>query len=347
MSENKLLSQVVSGDRLGNCTILGLVGRGRKTEVYRAYSPELKRDVAIKIFHPDPSQVAELAASFRQETQAISAVKHPNILRLYNSGVEGDKYFIVMELIEGTTLRDILSTHPTGLNRDETLRVFGQLASAVASAHDQKVVHGNIKPDNVLLDKSQRPVLVDFGIRCLRDQTPGSGGPSAAAYLTPEQGDPTPKSDIYALGILLYEMATNALPFKGNSYEAVMAQHQYAPVPSPSLINVNVDPRIEQTILKALSKDPAQRFESAREMIHDLESEEVRVQYETVNLTRDSIPQVQKSHSEITRFQRSRMMGPEEQTGIASVLTQPSPLVMLMAVGAAIVILVVLAALLL
>lgn len=347
MSENKLLSQVVSGDRLGNCTVLGLIGRGRKTEVFRAYSPDLKRDVAIKIFHPDQPQSAELAARFRQETQAITAVKHPNIMRIYDSGVEGDKYFIVMELVEGTNLRDVLSTHPTGLDREEMLRIFGQLASAVGSAHDQKVVHGNIKPDNVLIDKSQRPVLTDFNIPCLREQTPGSGAPSAATYLAPEPGDPTPKSDIYALGILLYEMATNDLPFKGNSYDVIMAQHRNTPVPLPSLINVNIDPRIEQTIVKALSKDPAQRFESAREMIHDLENEEVRVRYETVNLTRDSIPQIQKSHSEITRFERSRMVDQEEPSGITSVLTQPSPFVMVTAIVIAIVFVAIVAALML
>jgi serine/threonine-protein kinase len=307
----------------------------------------LKRDVAIKIFHPELPQDAETATSFRQETQAITAVKHPNIMRLYDSGVEGEKYYIVMELVEGTNLRDTLSTHPTGMEREEMLRIFGQLASAVASAHDQNVVHGNIKPDNVLLDKSQRPVLTDFSIPCLREQTPLSGGQSTATYLAPEPGNPTPKSDIYALGILLYEMATNDLPFKGNSYEAVMTQHQNTPLPLPSLINVNIDPRVEQTIVKALSKDPAQRFESAREMIHDLESEEVRVQYETVNLTRDSIPQIQRSHSEITRFQRSRMMEPEEPIGITSVLTQPSPLVMVTAIVAAIVFVAVVAALLL
>lgn len=348
MSQNKPQSPIVSGDRFGGYTVQSLIGRGRKSEVHRAFSPDVKREVAIKIYRTDLPQTPERAARFRQEAQAVSALKHPNIMRLYDSGYEAGKYYLVMELVEGTHLRDIISTHPLGLERDETLRIFGQLASAIASAHDQNVVHGNIKPDNVLVDKSRRPVLTDFNIPCLWEP-PDSNSASAATYLAPEQAaEPkaTPQSDIYALGILLYEMITGDIPFKGDTFESVMAQHQNAAPPSPSLTHVNVDPRVEQTIMKALSKNPAERFGSAREMISSLQSKEALKQFETVTLTRDSLPKAQRSRSDLVRFQRSRIDGADEPARLTSLVRHPSPELILGVVAVVIIVAVVLTALL-
>ncbi len=334
MSENK--AQLMPGAKLGPYTLGALLGRGRDTEVYRASSPDLKHDAALKIYYADPGRLS--SATFRNEVGVIAALKHPNIMRLYDYSTEDSRYYIVMELIEGTGLRDLLSAHPTGLERAEALRLFSQLASAVACAHDQKVVHGNIKPDNVLLDHSQRPVLTDFNIPCLRESGDAFRA-TTPAYIAPEQaaGDPPiPQSDIYALGILLYEMVTGDVPFKGGSYEELIAHHQTTLPKPPGQIAVGLDPRIEDAILKALNKNPAERFASAREMLGAIESQESASQYQTVSLTRE---QVHKGRSEIKRFQESRLDEPPVETKPALLL--PSNRLPLIIGGAALLVIIV------
>jgi len=305
-------SRLLPGNRIGKYTITGLLGRGRKTEVYRAFHPDLKREVAIKLYSPQGEKTPELTACFRREVQAIAALKHPNIVRIYDFDSGGDYYYLVMEFIEGTNLRDLLSLHRTGLNREDALRIFSQLASAVAFAHDQGVVHGNITPDNVLLDTNQRPVLMDFRIPCLveNDQaafdTPGEGSPT---YLAPEQITQGPlniRSDIYALGIVFYEMITGDVPFKGDTRESVLSQHLNTPPTPPSVLSIGLDPRIEHVILKALNKNPVDRYHSPRDMLVDLEREEAAGQYETLNIDREMVGAVRKRQSEIMRFEMSR-----------------------------------------
>lgn len=238
MSEKKTFS----GLTLGKYTIQGLIGRGRKTEVYRTFHPDLKRDAALKIFFPSAPKTPELAASFRREAQAVAALKHPNIVQVYDFDIKDDHYYMVMELIEGTSLRDLISADPTGLDRDNTVRIFSQIASAVAYAHDQKTVHGNLKPDNVLLDASQRPVLTDFTLPCMMEHgqvVPDTAGSSIPTYLSPEQisqGTVDAQSDMYALGILLYEIATGDVPFKGDTRARIADQHLKAAPTPPSQI---------------------------------------------------------------------------------------------------------------
>ncbi|MBI5961605.1 MAG: serine/threonine protein kinase [Chloroflexi bacterium] len=327
MSENKPLLLLAPGDRIGNYSIRALIGRGKNTAVYRAYHPEQKREVALKILRSAAPQTPEVIAKFNEEVQAITTLKHPNIMRVFDHGVQAGAYYLIMELVEGTNLRDAISTHPTGLDPEETVRIFGQLASAVATAHDHGVVHGNIKPDNVLLDKTQRPVLTDFSLVCLGATVSREEGSGMATYLSPEQitqGTATAPADIYALGVLLYEILTGVVPFKGDTFEEVTTQHQNMPPVPPSQIRVNVDPRVDQVILKALSKKSDERFTSARDMLTAMKSEDVRSRYETVNLTRDSV-QVQKSRAEIASFQRARATEtkPETKTDPVKPLANP------------------------
>ncbi len=312
-------SRLGPGDRLGKFTIRNLIGRGKGTEVYRASHSDFRHDTAIKCYQLDIAANSDIAAQFERDVRAIAALRHPNLMRVYEAGTDGSRQYIVMELIEGKTLRDLLSTHPTGLERDETVRIFSQIASAIATAHDQNIVHGNIKPDNVLVDQNQRPVLTDFSLPCLRQhaQRDNSTEPTGApTYMAPEQisaHEVNVSSDIYALGILLYEMVTGEVPFSGDTPENVVQQQLYAdPIP-PGQIAVGLDPRLDFVILKALSKEPADRFDSARDMLAALESAELGERYETLNLRRDDIVDFQKRRSEIVNFQRSRMVVPEEQ----------------------------------
>jgi len=342
MSTGRSSSHLTPGDRLGNYTIRELIGRGRDTEIYRAYHPEFKRDVALKVFRTDLPRSAETTAQFQKDTAALIALRHPNIMRVYESGVIRDSYYIVMELVEGTSLRDVLSTHLTGLNREETVRLFTQIASGVATAHDQGVVHGNIKPDNVLLDIYQRPVLTDFTLPNLHE--PPQDANSPAAYLSPEQAVrhiPTPESDIYALGILLYEMVTGDVPFKGPTRESVIRQHQSVDPVAPSQIIVGLDPRIDSVVLKALSKNPSERFASARDMVNALESEEAVTQFETLNLDRKTVPQTHHRRSDIARFEKSRVVEPGE--GSRPLTRQHMPWTVLAVTGIALLLIIVVA----
>ncbi|MBN1681574.1 MAG: serine/threonine protein kinase [Anaerolineae bacterium] len=312
MSEHKPLSHLVPGQKLGQFTIKSLIGRGTDGEVYRAFNPGLGRDIAIKVYYPGEPKTADFIRQYREEVQPIADLKHPNIIRVYDFNIGSNVCYLAMELIEGVGLRDLISMHHTGLNRDDTIRVFSQIASGIAYAHDQGVVHGNIKPDNVLIDTSKRPVVTDFNVPCLAafgSSTSRELPSSAAVYMAPEQfaGEhPCPPCDIYLLGILLYEMVTGDVPFKGDTFESIAAQHSKASPKSPSHINIDLDPRIERVILKALEKTPDDRYPTARDMLTDLERREVVNEYDTVTFDRQTAELIRKRRSEIIRFHKSR-----------------------------------------
>jgi serine/threonine protein kinase len=315
--------RLTRGDRLKHFQIREMLGRGESAEVYRAYHPNLKRDVAIKLFHPDITRTESLTPLFLHQARDIIALRHPNIVRVLEAGDEGGSYYLVMELIDGTNLRDEMSMHPRGYDREDAVKLFSQIASAVSYAHDQGIVHGNIKPDNVLLGLRLRPILTDFNIPVFREHPSGRGGAATPIYLAPEQARQnlvTEQSDIYSLGIMLYELATGDVPFKGGSFKAIIEQHHSQVPKPPSQVRVGLDPRIDKTILTALAKDPAQRFTSVREMLHSLESTSDDNPFETVSLTRDDLAEMsRKRQSEIRHFEQSRT-GPEGDNQNSSVV---------------------------
>lgn len=311
MSTNPSHSRLAPGDRIDRFTIHGHLGQGENAEVYRAFHPQFKRDVAIKIFHPEITRTESLTPVFVSQTKEIIALKHPNIMRVLESGMAGNSYYIVMELFEGTTLRDELSTNPRGLERDTALRYFQQIASAIAYAHEQDIIHGNIKPDNILLDKDKRPVLTDFNIPCFREHPSGRGGAASPAYLASEQlqeNQVSVASDIFALGLILYEMLTGDVPFKGVTRNDILRQHQQANPTPPSEICIGLNPRIDNAIMTAIKQSPADRFTTVRDMLSSIENESLSDPFETVSLTREDIRQAQKQKraAEIRNFERSR-----------------------------------------
>jgi len=311
MGEQHHHPRIKPGDRLNNLTVHRLIGRGKRTEVYQAYHSELKRDVAVKLFNLPPGHNQDLPRRFHQQVRAISDLRHPNIIRVFESGALSNALFTVTELASGTSLRDELSTRPTGMGKDQVLRIFSQIASAIATAHEGGIVHGNLKPDNILFDSYKRPIVTDFNIPCLRELwSQGDTVLSSATYLAPEQTSPpdaTFQSDIYALGVILYEMSTGDVPFKGESADEILRQHKSTIPSPPSTINIALDPRFDHVVLKALQTDPNARFQTVRGMLSALENEAVRNQYETLTLARDSFPHGTKRHSEIMRFERSRV----------------------------------------
>ncbi len=339
-----------AGERLGRLTIQELLGRGENAEVYRAFHPDYKRDVALKVLHSVSEQPETLRTCFRQQMQIIMGLKHPNIMRVLEADMsEAGWFYVVMELFEGVeTLRDAITLRPTGFEYEEGLRLFRQIASAAAYAHEQGFVHGNIKPDNVLLPTSQRPLLSDFDVACLREHQTRRRTPNAATYLAPEQisgQEATEHSDIYALGLLLYEMMVGDVPFKGESFDAIADLQLNALPTPPAQIRVDLDLALEQTILRALRKQPAMRFGSVREMLESMEERATATNpYETLTLEQSQLLRRVVDNRDFERERAHDAPGKEaEETGAP---TEHLPTHWLIGVGVALVLIAVLVVLL-
>ncbi|MCB9438597.1 MAG: SUMF1/EgtB/PvdO family nonheme iron enzyme [Anaerolineales bacterium] len=277
MAEPRSLSYFVPGSKLGKYEIKGLLGRGAMAEVYRATNPALNQDIAIKVMNPTMMESKEGAERFRREAQAIARLNHNHIVRVYDFDVQDGVHYMVMELLEGHTLREMILQSAGGLPPDRTRAIFKQIADAVGYAHQQGIIHRDIKPSNVVM-VGERAVLTDFGLARLSGQSQltatgvSSGTP---AYMSPEQAsgaEVTERSDIYALGIVLYEMVTGEVPFKGDTFANVLVQHlQSIPRLPSEITDHHVEPNVEAVILRALAKDPALRFASVAEMVAELD----------------------------------------------------------------------------
>ena len=290
MGVTKPLSQLNPGQRVGSYTVERLIGRGRLAEVYRASRTGATDDIALKVFLPGVIRGPAHAARFLEDAARIARLTHPNITRILDFGCDSakDLCYIAMECYEGATLRDEIAAHPSGYARNELWRLFEPVADALAHAHESGQVHGSIRPDHILFAADGRPILTDFTLAALAEE--GRAGydapPSAVAYWAPEQAAqlrPGPAADVYALGVLLYELAVGDVPFRGRTRDALVAQHLYEePVP-PGQRRAGLDPRVERAILIALRKNPAERFLSVREMLAMMNSVDSD-DYATLNL---------------------------------------------------------------
>ncbi|HEY4723175.1 MAG TPA: serine/threonine-protein kinase, partial [Anaerolineae bacterium] len=275
----------LAGHTLGKYRLIEKVGQGGMAQVYKAYQPDLDRYVAIKVLHPHLTGDEDFAARFQREARAIAALEHPNILRVYDYDMDDGLAFLVMEYLEGLNLRERLrdmSCRGESMSLAEVGQIVCALADALDHAHRQGVVHRDLKPSNVIVTTSGRPVLTDFGIARMVDTTTitGSGGAlGTPAYMSPEQGKGQPgdaRSDVYALGILLYQLCTGQLPFDADTPYAIILKHITAPLPSPRTLRPDLPESIVRVILKALAKNPDDRFQSAGEMSQALHASELR-----------------------------------------------------------------------
>lgn len=262
----------------GKYKVLELLGRGGMAEVYKAHQENLDRHVAIKFMHAFLVEEADFLHRFKREARAMAALNHPNIVSIYDFDVYGDNsYYLVMEYIEGGTLKDHLETLAALGERmpvTEAVRIATEVADALAYAHGRGMIHRDIKPANIMISEAGQAILTDFGIVKLL------GGESIAytatgaligtpAYMSPEQalgqqGDE--RVDIYSLGVLLFQMATSQLPFAADTPLGVVMKHVNEPAPLPVHFNPNIPNGLQQVILKALAKDPAERFQTAADM---------------------------------------------------------------------------------
>jgi len=246
-----------------------IIGSGGMATVYRARDRRLDRQVAIKVLHPRCAVDRELVTRFQREARFAAGLSvHPNIVSIYDVGDVGDVHYIVMELVEGQTLKELIRGHgPIPVSR--AFAIGQQLASALDFAHRQGLVHRDIKPQNTLITENDQVKVTDFGIAHGQDSTQITRASTllgSAAYLSPEQalGKPvSASSDIYSAGVVLYEMLTARLPFTADSAVGLAMQHVRADPPPPSAFNPAITAGDAAVVLRALGKTPNERYRSA------------------------------------------------------------------------------------
>jgi eukaryotic-like serine/threonine-protein kinase len=264
----------VFGDRY---EVEGRIGAGGMAEVWRGHDRVLNRTVAIKTLLPQFARDASFVDRFRREAQAAARLNHPGIVSVYDSGTDGDTPYIVMHLIEGRTLADFLESGKT-LPPMQAAKIAEEVAEALAAAHAQGVIHRDIKPANIMITRDGKVLVMDFGIARLISGPETAPQTSAvmgtASYLSPEQAQGhsvDARTDIYSLGVVLYEMLTGRPPFTGDSPMAIAYKQVNATPEAPSSANPGVPPELDAVVMRALSKNPANRYQTGKEFADDLE----------------------------------------------------------------------------
>jgi len=269
----------LEGLTLGKYRVLEPLGRGGMARVYRAYHPQLDRYVAIKVMRTDLADDEEFQVRFQREARAVAALRHPNIVQVFDFDIEGEISYMVMELMAGDTLKTRLDDYrvrgqqmPCG----EMVRVMLDVLEGLAYAHSEGMIHRDIKPGNILLTQRGQAVLADFGVAHIIGGTRYTA-PNALRgtrqYMAPEQGmdgRSDARSDIYSLGIVLYEMLTQQRPFDADTPLAVLMKHLNDPLPLPRQINTAIPEPLERVVLKALAKKPEERYQGAQDMARAL-----------------------------------------------------------------------------
>lgn len=252
--------------------LLGHIARGGMADVYEARDTLLGRRVAVKVLHSQFSSDEAFVKRFRREAQAAANLSHPNIVGIYDWGQEGSTYFIVMELIEGRSLRDVLREEGPLLPR-RAIEISAEVAAALSVAHRSGLVHRDIKPGNMLLAADGTVKVTDFGIARAWDDsselTKTGSVIGTATYFSPEQAQGAPadeRSDIYALGVVMYEMLTGRPPFSGENPVAVAYQHVSSLAAQPSIDNPDVPPDLDGIVMRALDKNPELRYQTADDL---------------------------------------------------------------------------------
>ncbi len=268
----------MEGQRLGGRYQLeARVGGGGMAIVYRAKDLVLNRPVAVKVLRSQFGTDEDFVTRFRREAQAVASLSHPNVVGVYDVGQDGDTHYMVMEYVEGYTLKELINRNGA-IPVEDAVEIAAEICDALDHAHANQIIHRDIKPHNILIGKNGRIKVTDFGIARAVTSTTITHTNSVLGsvhYFSPEQargGITAEKSDIYSLGIVLYEMVTGKLPFSGESPISVALKHLQEPLPEPRQVNPAIPQSVENVILKALVKDPTLRYGSAREMLDDLET---------------------------------------------------------------------------
>lgn len=272
---------------IGRYKVIEEIGRGGMGIVYRGEDPRLERAVAIKVLPPKKTSSAKALERFKREARVCARLDHPYILKIYDYGEEEQTYHLVMEYVEGVTLREVIGddTDPGDIDVPEMARLFGQICQALEYAHALQITHRDIKPENIMVTtftpalgtSRARVKVMDFGLAVLADRhdlTMTGAVMGTIAYLSPEQANgerADHRSDIYSLGAMFYEMLTGLLPFEAQSAAEMLRKHVDTPAPSPRSVNPRVHPVLERIVLTCMRKDPNDRYQSVRHIREELE----------------------------------------------------------------------------
>lgn len=269
------------GSKLGDYVIQELLGRGGMARVYRGYDENLDRYAAVKVIEPNlvaGEDEEEYRERFLREARAIARLNHPRVVGVFQFAQRDNLYYMAMVYIDGKDLREILKEHVrngTTMSHDRVLSVIRDTAEALDYAHEQGVIHRDVKPSNIMVMSDGRTVLTDFGL-AMRAQEGTIGNTFGSVhYIAPEQAvsssQASPQSDLYSLGVVLYEMLTGRVPFEEASAMSVALRHISDPPPRPSLLNPDITAQVEEVIYKALNKDPQRRFQTGVALVDALE----------------------------------------------------------------------------
>ena len=267
------------GQTIGKYKILELLGRGGMAEVYKGYQENLERHVAIKIMHSFLASEPDFLRRFEREARAMASLNHPNIVGVYDFDIVDDNYYIVMEYVSQGTLKqklEALANKGERLPLQAAIRYTLEIADALAYAHGRGMFHRDIKPANIIINERDAAILTDFGIAKMvsgPSHTATGSMIGTPAYMSPEQGLGKPgdlRSDIYALGVLFFQMATGRMPYDADTPLGIVMKHVNEPVPNPSEFNAVLPAPIRDIIVKAMAKNPEQRYQTAHEMAQAL-----------------------------------------------------------------------------
>lgn len=311
--------------------IIKTIGEGGMANVYLANDTILDRKVAIKVLRGDLSNDEKFIRRFKREALSVSNLSHPNIVEVYDVGEEDGNYYIVMEYIEGKTLKQLLQKRGA-LTLNEVIDIMTQLTDGLAHAHEAYIIHRDIKPQNIMIEDNGLVKITDFGIAMALNSTQLTQTNSVMGsvhYLPPEQANgkgSTVKSDIYSLGILMYELLTGSVPFKGDTAVEIALKHMKEKIPSIRKQNPTIPQSVENIVLKATAKNPKNRYDNVRDMYKDLQSalqrdNEKRLVYEYPENDLEEtkvIPQVTKEIKQVI----DKPTAKEEDTDDDSVLKE-------------------------
>ena len=259
----------------GRYEILKSIGEGGMANVFLAKDTILDRDVAVKVLRGDLAADDKFVRRFQREALSVSNLSHPNIVEVYDVGEEDGEYYIVMEYLNGKTLKQLLKKRES-LTITEVIDIMSQITDGIAHAHDAYIIHRDIKPQNIIIEDDGRIKITDFGIAMALNATQLTQTNSVMGsvhYLPPEQASgksATVKSDIYSMGILMYELITGTVPFRGDNAVEIALKHMKEKIPSVRKQNPAIPQSVENILLKATAKNPRNRYESAKQMHEDL-----------------------------------------------------------------------------